>query len=173
MTTENFPTETIYTYNQMMGESMHTRKFLENKMIELEFALANSHKVLESVNTEMSNLQKTYSDALNTIRVQSQRLESFKEEVKQFVLDNLGGHIDDDDLRSFAESFGIPMTQTISFSVSTVFHCTAEVPLGTDLDELESTLEGNFSLSIDYNGDDVQDFDYEYPDTEVHDVEVA
>ena len=126
----------------------------------------------DKIVAERDNLKQMLEHSRNANVGLNNRIESFKQEIKDFVVNNLGGHVDDDDLRELAENFSVELTQQISFSVSAVFHCTATVPLNADLDDLENLLDGEFSMSIDYNGSEIEDFDWELPDTEVNDVEV-
>ena len=117
-------------------------------------------------NAELTNANQ---NNLTLIRTLNNRIDSFKEEIKQFVVDNLGGHVDDDDLRELAENFGIELTQEISFTATVTFNVTATVPLGTDLDDLASNVI--LTATLEDNGY-LENFDYDYHEVEISDVEV-
>jgi len=144
---------------------------MENNMTEiLETAPAFVAKAdYDAVVTELNNVKAANTSHQDTIRILNNRIASFKEEVKQFVVDNLGSLIDDDDLRELAENFGIELTQEIQFTATVTFNVTATVPLGTDLDDLASNVI--LTATLEDNGY-LENFDYDYHEVEISDVEV-
>lgn len=124
----------------------------------------------DAVVTELNNVKAANASHQDTIRILNNRIASFKDEVKQFVVDNLGSLVDDNDLRELAENFGIELTQEISFTATVTFNVTATVPLGTDLDDLASVVSLSAELSDNYST--LENFDYDYHEVEISDVEV-
>lgn len=102
----------------------------------------------------------------NTLR---NRIDSFKSEIKQFVTDNLNGHVTNDDLKELAYTLDISLTQDISFTATVTFNVTATVPLDFDIDDIDGS---DFTASLDYNGSDLEDLDFDYSEVEISDVEV-
>ena len=145
---------------------------MENNMTEiLETAPAFVAKAdYDAVVTELNNVKAANTSHQDTIRILNNRIASFKEEIKQFVVDNLGGLVDDNDLRELAETFDIELTQEISFTATVTFNVTATVALGTDLDDLASDI--NLSAELSDNYGTLENFDYDYHEVEISDVEV-
>lgn len=128
---------------------------------------------LDKVLADVEMLRKHNADHVSQIGTLNSRISNLKQEVKQFIIDNIeSGYVSKDEFIELGEALDIPMTQSISFTVSVTFSATAEVPLGTDLDDLGYELSDDISLSVDYNGSVMESFDWDSPEVEVSDVEV-
>lgn len=103
---------------------------------EYDKALAN----IDSLKTELEH-SRNANVTLNN------RIDSFKEEIKQFVVDNLGGRVDDDDLRQLAETFDIELTQEFAFELTVRFSGCGTIEGKFDEDKLRELLEGAFSCA--------------------------
>ena len=123
----------------------------------------------DKVVAERDNLKQMLEHSRNANVTLNNRIDSFKEEIKTFVVENIGGYVSDDDLKNFAESFGIELTQDVTFTATVSFSVSATVPLDFDLDEIENL---DFTASLDYNGSDLQDLEFDYSEVVIEDVEV-
>lgn len=113
-------------------------------------------------------LMTTYRDSvINDRNILRNRIDSFKSEIKQFVIDNLNGHVTNDDLRDLAESLDIPLTQDVTFTATVTFSVSAIAPIGADMDNVAL----DFTAALDYNGGELQGIDFDYAEVIIDDVE--
>jgi hypothetical protein len=149
MTTENFPTEEMPVVVTADNTFVPKAEY-DKALLDLENARANS------------NAERNTAVLLNN------RMINLKSEVKEFIVNGMGG-VSNDDLRELAGNLGIDLTRRVSFTVTATFSCSADVEYGVDLDDLvQSGYELNATL--DYNGDDLDNFDFDSHDVEVSDV---
>ena len=133
--------------------------------------LIETHEYLKNRVSALEAKVAAVDSQAETIRILNSRIEGFKSEIKEFVINNLGGNVSDDELRELAENFGIEMMQNVSFTVTASFNVNATVPLGTDVDDLAWSIANDLEGSLEYNGNDIGNFDWDTPDFEVADVE--
>lgn len=123
----------------------------------------------DEVVNDLNNARENYNTARNSESIARRNLESLRDEVKTFVVDNLGGHVSDDDLRNFAESCGIELTRSVQFTVTATFFVTADVDIAVDVDD---DIQYSLTASLTFDGlDGVENFDTDNGDIEVTDIQ--
>ena len=124
----------------------------------------------DKVLVERDNLKDMLEHSRNANVSLNNRIESFKSEIKEFVVNGItADYVSTDDLKELAEMFEIPLTQDVTFTATVSFSVSATVPLDFDLDEIENL---DFTASLDYNGSDLQDLEFDYSEVVIEDVEV-
>lgn len=115
---------------------------------------------------DLENARANYNAERNTVASLNNRLTSLKAEIKDFIVDRLGGRIGDDDLRELAENCDVELKRRVSFTVTATINCKADVDFGTDIDDILGDIDAEFNLDID----GVSNFDYDLPDLAVSEV---
>lgn len=101
----------------------------------------------DKIVAERDNLKQMLEHSRNANVSLNNRIHNLKEEIKQFVVDNLGGRVDDDDLRQLAETFDIELTQEFAFELTVRFSGCGTIEGKFDEDKLRELLEGAFSCA--------------------------
>lgn len=91
-------------------------------------------------------------------------IEAYKSNVKELIVDNIDS-LDKDFAEALAEAMDIELTRRVSISGAINFSGTVEVSIFEDLDDVRYNVNVS-DLSIDYNGEYLDDLDYETEDVE-------
>ena len=91
-------------------------------------------------------------------------IEAYKSNVKELIIDNIDS-LDKDFAEALANAMDIELTRRVSISGAINFSGTVEVSIFEDLDDVRYNVNVS-DLSIDYNGEYLDDLDYETEDVE-------
>jgi hypothetical protein len=91
-------------------------------------------------------------------------IEAYKSNVKELIVDNIDS-LDKDFAEALAEAMDIELTRRVSISGAINFSGTVEVSIFDDLDDVRYNVNVS-DLSVDYNGEYLDDLDYETEDVE-------
>ena len=123
----------------------------------------------DEVVNDLANSRIDCNTARNSESIARRNLESLRDEVKTFVVDSLGGHASDSDLRNFAEACGIELTRSVQFTVTATFLVSADVDISVDVDD---DIKYALSASLTFDGlDGVDNFDTDEGDIDVTDIQ--
>lgn len=92
---------------------------------------------------------------MNSNHTNKTNLESLREEVKQFIVDNMDNYVSKDSLMELAETCGIELTKEFAFELTVRFSGYGTIEGMFDEDKLRELLEGAFSsaeTSFDNSG---------------------
>ena len=90
------------------------------------------------------------------------------ETVKEFIADNIDGHVTSNDLKELAAELDIELTKSLTVTFTVSYQADIVVPIDFDEDDID---EGDFDVEISYN-DHSSDVEFENDSTDINDFNV-
>ena len=133
----------------------------------------NAHPVLTQFKEQIADLQHKSDSWQKDYEIMKERwvnskaaIEAYKSNVKELIVDNIDS-LDRDFAEALAEAMDIELTKRVSISGNITFSGTVEVSI-FDEDALEDVRYNTSvsDLSVEFNGEYLDDLDYETEDVE-------